>query len=299
MAGSRSPLTTRLLIYLVDRSNSTKENDESGKPKEDIIFNSLNEGLRTFFQKLGAELAQSQGGELKARAQTTYLAIGYFGEEGFDEGKDYLFPLPTGRKVDKISNIYDAGGESTDILGRDVYYGVERDGTDFGQALNAVNSAIAHLTSFTDSKSRRSLRTWVILITDGCYNIIRGRRLSDRNVYEALHEAGVELSTMLTGINRGVITIIYGDTRYPEDDAHICPVRAALTSSKLDELESAIRSSLNSLENEGVLERSSHIFDLEVPFRGGKVRDYAVWRINNLAALAEVIFKTTTSPTGG
>ncbi len=294
MAGS--PLTTRLILYLVDRSGSTENIDVTGEVKEKIIYETLNEGHRKFFEKLGQELAQPQGGELKARAQTTYLAIGYFGEEGYDDSKDYLFELPTGRKVDTLARIYEAGGANINVVDENAYYGVHKDGTDFGQAMKAVESALRMLRAQTDSAGRLHLRTWTILITDGCYNRLRGHPLSSDDVYKKLHEAGVELNTMLTGMSRGIITIIYGDPRYPEDDRHICPVRTALISSRLDEVDPSIRGSLSELERSGVLERNNEIFDLEVPFRGGRVRDYAVWRISDLSKLADVVFKTTTNP---
>ena len=276
-----NPVKARMTVLIVDRSSSMKEVDENGEPRENIIYRSIVDGFDRFFKALQETIRTVP--EVEAMAKATYIALGYFGEEGFDPQKHYLFTLPTGRHVDNLYRLIKVRDKP--IIDESQYYGINQNGSDIGQVIRAVKSSIDLVASSAYGWNRDGLRTLVVLLTDGCFNMMEGEMLTGANVYLKVKEAGDRLRSLISGMSRGVITLIYGNTWFPEID--ICPIKAALISSRLDEIPLGIKIMLNRLENEGVLERSSDIFNVEVPFRAkngkpAKVRDYAVWRITDL-----------------
>ncbi len=292
----------RVLVYALDLSSSMDNPDYDGVVKRKKVFNALKD-----LEKWLESLSDDRDAGLLDRFEYTYMALAYFGEAGFDPSKDYLFDLAGRGKLVRLADLRDALSQGASLVEEDAFNSVGHDGTDVGQLLRAVESVVSIVENEASKQEADDVAYYLVVMGDGCFNLYEGSPLSPNDVYDVMAEAGNRLSNLLTKPRgarlRGKIFLLWGDPSGFEDDAYICPWRACLIASRMNDLPPAIASKLRELEKQGIITRKDDFFDdpnRKVPKVPGDllIRDFAVARINSLDKLSQALISITTTAAG-
>ncbi len=291
----------RAITIALDLSGSMEEIEPStGEKKKIVAAEHIVKGLCDVVSKPG------NWNQVKSKAHKTTVGISIF---GVDSGSNLVLLEPmTLLDLRKL-----ASDGKCDNLRKRIIDSVKQtsgNGTSAVQLVEGIIDLLRKVVAAQTSSDRGvELRVLALVYSDGCFNIFRGHV---GNVYEGTAQAREELVTrinqvVLTGstpytkpesLLRGIIMLLYGDESMVEADTGICPKRAALFASSLDELPDAVRREFQKLLSNGILSLSSDLAELDVD-GNSKVKDYAVAKVVMPADLAAAIATITTSVTGG
>ncbi|MEB3778845.1 MAG: hypothetical protein GSR85_01235 [Desulfurococcales archaeon] len=293
----------RLMIYGVDLSGSMDERDVDGEIKREKVYKAL--------MGLGEWIRSTATAKIVDKLERTYIAVGYFGELGFSESKSYLFDIAGLGEVARMMDVRQALNQGAAFIDEDSFKSIGHDGTDVGQLVQAVKSAVERFEKIIqggEGEGIADIRYYLIIMGDGCYNKYKGSTLSVDNVYDKMIEAANELNALLSrppGASARIkLFLLWGDPSGFEEDSHICPWRASLMASRIEDLHEYLRNELEKLESEGVITRGDDFFrdpnkKLPIVKDNPLISDFAVARLVDIAKLAEALTRLTTAAATG
>ena len=289
----------RVVIYALDLSGSMDNPDIDGVVKRDKVYKAIKD-LEEWLKSLD----ESSEEELLDRFEFTYMALAYFGEEGFDSSNDYLFDLAGMGKLVKLADIRNALIKGANLVNKDVFDSKGHNGTDIGQLIRAVKSVVERVKTMTTQEGANDIAYYLVVLGDGCFNLYENQPLDPNKIYDVIADIGNKLNVILSEPQgsarlRGKIFLIWGDPSGFEDERYICPWRACLLTSRMEEIPEAIKNTLEDLERQGVITRNDSFFNdpnLAIPNVPGNllIRDFAVARLESLDKLSEALMSLTT-----